>query len=313
MKRRVFQSAFQSALLPLRWLKEYPNGPYAEHLRGNLQEVLNGDGGLPLLFPGSELGFSYNDTPTSESHSDNADPVDTYSPNPQLQTGRLFPHFPVRVVQSSSGVDLHSLFPHLKPLTSVGGGSTVVARSSIKGSKSSPLITTSDLPAQVSVDGGLPPFVLMRIIDRTRSTPDASSLAFACLELSDLVDYPVCPVVLYSGESNEAVDELGAWLEANRGKETGEDGIAGGALRMVMAPHHSGSFVQMWEADSGAIDLVLIRPDGHVSEIILANESNRNDAGSSKRSAETPSHELGFLDGFALNRRLMELIAAKAI
>jgi 2-polyprenyl-6-methoxyphenol hydroxylase-like FAD-dependent oxidoreductase len=142
VRQDMFGALLRTALAPLASLKwqdqDGRSSWHAKHITSNLRSILQRGGGLPLLFPKYELGFSYGAEDEAEGSNTEKDcwKDDTLGYDPKVEVGRLLPHVTVEVVSASS-----SLYPNLQWISD------------------SRTITTSDLPSQMRMND--PCFVLL--------------------------------------------------------------------------------------------------------------------------------------------------------
>jgi len=143
-RREAFRSLFKAATWTLSSLNDLQH-PYTQHLSKNIRRILRNGGGLPLLFPTAELGYGY-DYRSAEKGGTLRPEDDVVGFRPGIHVGRLFPHIEATV----QDIELASmLFPNLRILKS-------------SESSSSNVVSTTDLPAQVSRDS-TPCFVLVLV------------------------------------------------------------------------------------------------------------------------------------------------------
>jgi len=137
-RQTMFQSLLETAMLPLRTLKN-PSNPHARLITGNIRTILEQGGGLPLLFPKFELGFGYGD---QESVNAEDWTQDSMGYTPQLKVGYLLSHVELEVVNYSE-----DKYPNLQAMQDTD---TTRVR-----------ITSSDLPLQLRL--GDPCFVVLLV------------------------------------------------------------------------------------------------------------------------------------------------------
>jgi 2-polyprenyl-6-methoxyphenol hydroxylase-like FAD-dependent oxidoreductase len=98
IKQDMFSSALKIALTPLKALKN-GNNFHSRHITSRLRAILQKGGGLPLLFPRHELGYSSN----YASYNTNEDKsLDTLSGDVHFEIGKLLPHVPLGILTDAS-------------------------------------------------------------------------------------------------------------------------------------------------------------------------------------------------------------------
>ena len=221
-KQTLFRSLFQAALRPLSWLGgSQSNSIYATHIRNNIRQVLRTGAGLPLLFPRFELGFQYGKAQSSQSEKKQKHHwrKDTLPVAPEIAIGKLLPH------TSASVCSNVSCYPNLRFLAPN-------------------VISTSNLPAQVSRDKQAPSFVLLvngHQVDSERVFELRDKLTGAGL-LVEIV-----------------------WMNPREEEKT--DGYSRGlVLRQVETSVSAFSF------ETHAPMVVLIRPDSHVCCVLTGDD-----------------------------------------
>lgn len=92
VRQKSFAAAVSTAMLPLTNLASAGN-LYGEHIAQNVRNILESGGGLPLLFPRFEIGFSYDPTENLDCGDDTA------GYHPKVAIGYRLPHVPVEIIE----------------------------------------------------------------------------------------------------------------------------------------------------------------------------------------------------------------------
>jgi len=90
-RQSVFETALQTAMKPLSNLSTEGNF-YGDLISQRIRNILQSGGGLPLIFPRFEIGFSYD----AENNLDEKD--DTAGYYPKIAFGRRLPHVPLMLI-----------------------------------------------------------------------------------------------------------------------------------------------------------------------------------------------------------------------
>ncbi len=102
IRQKTFGTAVTTAMMPLSNLAKDGN-IYGGHIVRNVRNILQSSGGLPLLFPRFEIGFSYD---ASQSLDDNDD---TAGYQPKIAVGFRLPHVDVEIMSGPSRVQNASM------------------------------------------------------------------------------------------------------------------------------------------------------------------------------------------------------------
>ncbi len=95
-RQQIFEAAVKAAMLPLSNLSRDDN-MFSSTVSRNIRRILESGGGLPLLFPRYEIGFSYDEALSLLDEDD-----DTAGFTPSFQVGMRVPHIPVQIVTKGS-------------------------------------------------------------------------------------------------------------------------------------------------------------------------------------------------------------------
>jgi 2-polyprenyl-6-methoxyphenol hydroxylase and related FAD-dependent oxidoreductases len=93
VRQQMFGTAVKAAMMPLVNL-QYEGNFYGDTIARNVQRILSSGGGLPLIFPRYEIGFSYD--PTKKLH----DADDTAGYHPKIAIGYRLPHLEVECLST---------------------------------------------------------------------------------------------------------------------------------------------------------------------------------------------------------------------
>ena len=135
-RRGIFRNLVKVAMMPLSSLEGTAPSLHADRVAANVGGVLGGGGGLPLVFPGYELGFSYEGDEQADSDGGREDDAAGYVPT--LRGGGRLPHVPVELGWTAPG----------SPPVSLTGIAAEVRR---------------ELARRDGAGGGPPPFVLLLV------------------------------------------------------------------------------------------------------------------------------------------------------
>jgi hypothetical protein len=94
MRQQMFRAAVKAAMLPLVNLQNEGNF-YGDTIVKNVRKILSSGGGLPLIFPRYEIGFSYD--PMKKLH----DGDDTAGYYPKIEIGYRLPHLEVECLATT--------------------------------------------------------------------------------------------------------------------------------------------------------------------------------------------------------------------
>ena len=184
VRQGIFRTLLKTALFPLSWLRSKTTLErsdstflksnnewlsYAKHIRSNLRQILQDGAGLPLLFPRYEIGFTYNLDANAPTHSPPANTNDTIPDIPHLAVGRLVPHTCVHVISDNA-----RLFPNLKHVQ-FGEASTSSTH------PESPMISTTDLPAQMKNATETNPIFVLLYVSTKRAVPMNEAISLCAL------------------------------------------------------------------------------------------------------------------------------------
>jgi 2-polyprenyl-6-methoxyphenol hydroxylase-like FAD-dependent oxidoreductase len=92
VRQKSFAAAVSTAMLPLTNLASAGN-LYGKHVKRNVRKILESGGGLPLLFPRFEIGFSYDPLENLDFGDDTAGYY------PKVAIGYRLPHVPVEIIE----------------------------------------------------------------------------------------------------------------------------------------------------------------------------------------------------------------------
>jgi len=92
VRQKSFAAAVSTAMLPLTNLASVGN-LYGDNIARNVRSILESGGGLPLLFPRFEIGFSYNPLENLDFGDDTA------GYHPKVAIGYRLPHVPVEIIE----------------------------------------------------------------------------------------------------------------------------------------------------------------------------------------------------------------------
>ena len=98
IRQQIFDSSVKTAMMPLSNLSQ-GNNLFSKTISKNIRNILRTGGGLPLLFPRYELGFTYN---INSSMLDDQD--DTAGFIPSIEVGMRLPHIPIKFVTHNDDV-----------------------------------------------------------------------------------------------------------------------------------------------------------------------------------------------------------------
>jgi 2-polyprenyl-6-methoxyphenol hydroxylase-like FAD-dependent oxidoreductase len=93
VRQQTFTTAVKTAMLPLTKLGSIGN-IYGDSIAKNVRKILESGGGLPLLFPRFEIGFSYDPLEILD------DGDDTAGYYPKVAVGYRLPHVPIEIIES---------------------------------------------------------------------------------------------------------------------------------------------------------------------------------------------------------------------
>lgn len=95
VRQQMFGTAVKAAMMPLVNL-QYEGNFYGDTIARNVQRILSSGGGLPLIFPRYEIGFSYD--PMKKLH----DADDTAGYYPKIAIGYRLPHLEVECLSTTT-------------------------------------------------------------------------------------------------------------------------------------------------------------------------------------------------------------------
>jgi len=235
-KANMFQMAYETALLPLSNLKLYNENVIGREITKRIRSILAEGGGLPLVFPRFEVGFSYQNEQTEKD--------DTAGYVPAISKGKRLPHLKMKILQVGGDVDVPSKFV-------------------IDGKEK--IISLTDIQAQIQHNNDkCPRWTILISFDSL----DDQSLDFSCIQKGALTnDVPI--QIVYIVSDNES-------LMRNK-SSFGNDTVA--SLLLLDCNNQYSSLVQTEicnkrETDGGLShqSFVLVRPDGHVSDIFFGKD-----------------------------------------
>ena len=237
-RQTMFQSLVETAMWPLNALQN-PSNLYTQHVTNNVRHILRQGGGLPLLFPKYELGFSYDDDDDKDDHANrnNGDDwmQDSMGYTPQIKVGYLFPHAELAVLNYCK-----ETYPNLQLIQDT------------ESTTSSRIITSSDLPSQLRVGG--PCFVLLVLNASDDDSLEVVQIVQRAIQTEFSIDIGIVQVVPPNKQPNAT------WMYS--------------CLVVQDIGYKLSSVMQMKEPV-----MVLIRPDGHIASIVAIQDTNTKDIG----------------------------------
>lgn len=102
VRQEAFGAAVKAAMLPLTNLEQRGN-LYGDVIEKNVRRILSSGGGLPLIFPRYEIGFSYHPLKKLD------DKDDTAGYHPKMEVGYRLPHLEVELlsIEKKDNIGIH--------------------------------------------------------------------------------------------------------------------------------------------------------------------------------------------------------------
>lgn len=236
-KANMFQMAYETALLPLSNLQLYNENFIGREITKRIRSILAQGGGLPLVFPRYEIGFSYQNEQTEKD--------DTAGYVPAIIQGKRLPHLKMKILQVGGDIDVPSKF---------------VIDDDEK------IISLTDIQAQMQHNNDrFPRWTILISFDPL----DGQSLDFSCIHKGALTnDVPI--QIVYIVSDNHAS------LMRNK-LSFGNDTVASLLLLDCSSQYRSliqTEICNKRETDGGSHhqSVVLVRPDGHVADIFFGKD-----------------------------------------
>ena len=251
LQQEAFKRLMLTAMMPLRAL-DNPNNAYGNVLCGRVAAILKRGGGLPLLFPQYDIGFTY--SPNCQGSSimavEAAEPLHDIAPyTPRVRVGHRLPHFKMQVLSHSISRSQSSVKPR-----SVFG---IASNASITTSPMS--ISMTDINAQLRIQGELPFFAILGPL----------SFATELKQLADRLSNSCSLQVKFIAVVDRCVENTKECVDCSPIMVLLDDFC--GEWRQLLVRTVDSNFIVIGPKQSAAL---LVRPDGHVGAIQLLDKSD---------------------------------------